>query len=81
MRGRRALADVICYCRMTSDVALDCVTSFLCLKDVTYLCKHMRHSSTIGGNSYVQWRKVEVEDFKCVFVVYLRIESYFSAFH
>ena len=32
-RGKRALADVKCYCKMTPDVALDDVTSFLRLKD------------------------------------------------
>ena len=34
------------------------VMSFLHLKDVTYLCKRMRHSPTIGGISSVQGRKV-----------------------
>ena len=52
------LADVICYFKMTSVMALDSGTSFLRLKDVTNACKHMRHSPTIGGNSSVQWRKV-----------------------
>ena len=51
---KRALADIKCYCKMT----LDGVTSFLCLKDATYLCKRMRHSQTIGGISLVLWRKV-----------------------
>ena len=37
-RGKRALADVNCYCKMTSIIALNGVTSFLRLKDVTYLC-------------------------------------------
>ena len=43
---------------MTSAMALDGVTSFLRLKDVTYTCKYMRHNPTIGGTSSVQWRKV-----------------------
>ena len=34
-RGKRTLADVICYCKMMSVMALDDVTLFLCLKDVT----------------------------------------------
>ena len=51
------LADVICYCKMTSFMALDGVTSFLRLKDVTNTCKCMSPSSTFGGNSSVQWRK------------------------
>ena len=65
--GKRALADVNCYCKMMSVVALDGVTSFLRLNDITNTCKHMLHSSTIGGISSVQWRKVgRSEDFKCV---------------
>ena len=43
---------------MTSFMALDGVTSFLRLKDVTITCKHMRRSLSIGGSSSVQWRKV-----------------------
>ena len=58
VRGRRALADVICYCKMTSVMALDGVTSFLRWKDVTYTCKYMRHNPTFGGISAVQWGKV-----------------------
>ena len=33
---KRSLADVICYCKMTSVVALDSVMLFSCLKDVTF---------------------------------------------
>ena len=43
---------------MTSFMALDGVTSFLRLKDVTITCKRMRRSLNIGGSSLVQWRKV-----------------------
>ena len=43
---------------MTSFMALDGVTSFLRLKDVTITCKGMRGSLRIGGRSSVQWRKV-----------------------
>ena len=57
-RGKHALADANCYCKMTSVVVLDGVTLFLRLNDVTYLCKHMRHSPTISGISSVQWRKI-----------------------
>ena len=49
-----ALAGVNCHCKMISYG----VTSFLHLKDVTYTCKHMRNSPTIGRISSVQWRKV-----------------------
>ena len=43
---------------MTSLMALDGVTSFLRLKDVTITCKGMRRCLRIGGSSSVQWRKV-----------------------
>ena len=52
------LADVICYCKMTSFMALDGVTSFLRLKDVTNTYTRLQRSLTIGGDSSVQWRKV-----------------------
>ena len=61
---------------MTSFMALDGVTSFLRLKDVTITCKRMRRSLSISGSSSVQWRKFEeAEDFECVFVVYCVLES------
>ena len=44
--------------KMTSLMALDGVTSFLRMKDITITCKCMRHSLSIGGSSSVQWRKV-----------------------
>ena len=44
--------------KMTSYIALDGVTSFSRLKDVTTTCKRMRCSLSIGGSSSVQWRKV-----------------------
>ena len=39
-------------------MALDGVTSFLRLKDVTNTCKSMRRGLSIGGSSSVQRRKV-----------------------
>ena len=61
---------------MTSFMALDGVTSFLSLPDVTITCKRTRHSLSIGGSSSLQWRKLEeAEDFECVFVVYCVLES------
>ena len=54
-------------------MALDGVTSFLRLKDVTNTCKRMRRGLSIGGNSSVQRRKAE--DFKFVFVVYCALKS------
>ena len=44
--------------KMTSFKALDGVTSFLRLKDVTVTCKRTRRSLSIGGSSSVQWPKV-----------------------
>ena len=37
----KPLSDVNCYCKMVSLVALDGVTSFLRLKDVTYSCERV----------------------------------------
>ena len=52
-------------------MALDGATSFIRFKEFTNKSKRMRHSQTIGGNSSVQWRKVdEAEYFKYVFGVY-----------
>ena len=48
VRGMCALLDINCYCKMTSVVELDGVTSFFCLKDVINTCKRMGHSPTIG---------------------------------
>ena len=47
---------------MTSFMALDGVTSFLRLPDVTITCKRTRRSLNIGGSSSVQWRKVDDDD-------------------
>ena len=61
---------------MTSFVALDGVTSFLRLKDVTNTCKLMRRDLSFGGNSSVQGGKLEeAEDFKFVFVIYCALKS------
>ena len=61
---------------MTSFMALDGVTSFLRLKDVTNTCKRMRRGLSIGGSSSVQDGKLEeAEDFKFVFVVYCALKS------
>ena len=43
---------------MTSFMALDSATLFLCLKDVTITCKTVRRSLGIGDSSSVQWGKV-----------------------
>ena len=56
---------------MMSVIALDGVTSFLRLKNITNTCKHMGHSPTIGGNFSVL---EEAEDFKCIIVIYCVLE-------
>ena len=58
-------------------MALEGVTSFLRLKDVTITCKRMGRSLSIGGSSSVQigGKLEEAEDFECVFVVYCVLES------
>ena len=61
---------------MTSFMALDGVTSFLRLKDVTITCNCMRRSLSIGGVLQCNGGKLEeAEDFECVFVVYCVLES------
>ena len=62
-QGKCALGDIIYCCQMTPVMALDGVTSFLCLKDVTNTFKCMRHSPTISGNGE---KLEEAECFKCV---------------
>ena len=52
------LADVICYWKMMSFMALDGVTSLLRLKGVKITHKRIRRSLSIGGRSSVQWQKV-----------------------
>ena len=47
------IADVICYFKMTSCMALDGITSLFRLKDVTNTCKRMRRNLSIGGKSSV----------------------------
>ena len=42
VRGNRAQADVNCYCKMTSVLTSDGLTSFLRCKDATYSCKRVR---------------------------------------
>ena len=61
---------------MTSLMALDGVTSFLRLKDVTITCKGMRRSLRMAGVLQCNGGKLEeAEDFECVFVVYCVLES------
>ena len=67
---------VICYCKMTSVMALDGVTLFLYLKDVTNSSKRMRPVQLLAGILQSNGGKLEeAEDFKYVFVVYCMLES------
>ena len=62
---------------MTSFMALDGVTSFLRLKDVTNTCKRMRSGlKVLAGVLQCKGGKLEeAVDFKFVFVVYGAIKS------
>ena len=62
---------------MTSFMAIDGVTSFLRLKDVTITCKRMHRSLyVLAGVLQCNGGKLEeAEDFECVFVVYCVLES------
>ena len=69
------IADVFCYWKMTSYMALDGVTSFLRLKDVTNTCKRMRRSLSMGDLQCKGGKLEVIEDFKFVFVVYCVLKS------
>ena len=59
-------------------MALDLVTSFWRLKDVTNTCKRMWNRPTIAGFLQCNGRKLEeAGDFKCVFVVLLSYNALF----
>ena len=76
-RGKHALADIIYYFKMTSVMALDGVTLFLCLKEV--IQRHIDVCDTVlilvGILQYNGGKLEEAEDFKCVFVIYCVLES------
>ena len=63
------IADVICYWKMTSFMALDVITSFLRLKDVTNTCKCMRRGLSSGGSSSVQ-RRLKTSNLFSSFIVH-----------
>ena len=50
-QGKCVIADVICYWKMMSFMALDRVMSYLRLINVTNTCKRMRCGLSIGGRS------------------------------
>ena len=58
---------------MTSFMALDGVTSFLCSKEVTITCKHMQHSLSIGGEFFSamaeSWKRLKTLNVLLSFIV------------
>ena len=75
MPGKHALADIICYCKMTSVMAL---VPFR-LERVKTLQIHVNVCDRIqllAGFPQCNGRKLEeAEDFKCIFVVCCVLES------
>ena len=71
------LADVICCWKMTSFMALDGVTSFLCFKNVTNTRKPMRRSLSIGRRFFSAlaeiWKKLKTSN--VFFIVNCVLES------
>ena len=57
------IADVICYWKMTSFIALDGVTSFLHLNDITNTCKRMRRGAKYWRDFFSakaeSWKKLK----------------------
>ena len=74
-RGKRALADVIYHCEMTSFMALDGVTSFYAWKTLQIYVKARDTVQLLAGILQSNGGRVEeAEDFKCVFIVYCVLE-------
>ena len=75
-RGKRALDDVIFYCKMTSIVALDGVTSLLRLKTLYIYVNVCDAVQFLAGFLQCNGGKLEeAEDFNCFFVVYCVLGS------
>ena len=70
--GKPVLAEVNCYCKMTSVMALDGVTSFLRLKYATYSCKHIRNSyywRDFFSAMAESWKKLKTSNVFSTFIV------------
>ena len=68
------IAGVICYCKMTSFMALDCVTSFLRLKTLQIHVNVCDVVLVLAGVLQCKGGKLaEAKDFKFVFRVYCAI--------
>ena len=71
-RGKRTLADVNCYCKMTSVMALDVQHRFKALKKLQIHVNVCDAVQLLTGFLQCNGGKLEeAEYFKCVFVVYL----------
>ena len=74
-RGKRALADVIYCCKMTSVMESDGITSFLRLKAFQIHVNVCAKVQLFAGILQYNGEKLkEAEVFKCVFVVYCVLE-------
>ena len=66
MRGKRALADVNCYCKMTSVIALDGETSFYACETLQIYVKVCDTVQVLARYLQCNCGKLEeAEDFKC----------------
>ena len=74
-REKRTLADVKCYCKMMSDMALDGVTLFSRLKDVSNT--QSNYWREFFSAMVESWKNLK--EFQCVFVVYCVLERKRSA--
>ena len=75
VRGKSAIADVICYCKMTLVMSLDAVTPFYALKTLQIQENECDTVKLLAGILHCIFGKLdEAEDFKCVFAVYCVLE-------
>ena len=75
-RGKIALADINCYCKMTSAMGLVGVVLFLGLKMLQIQVNVCDTVQLLSGILLCNGGKLEeAEAFKCVFIVYCVLES------
>ena len=68
-------ADIICYWKMTSYMALGGITSFLHLKDITNTCKSMHHTKywqEFFSAMVESWKKLKTSNVFSLFIVYYK---------
>ena len=71
-QGKRTLADVNCHCKMQSVMALDGVTSFWSLKDITNTCKRRQTVQLLQDsiNAMAEsWKKLKTSNVFSSFIV------------